>query len=333
LRKGLFLASALLLAALAGCRFADRLPRETATEPASTLNLDLTPGDHEIEFEFEGRARRVIVHIPPAYDGQVELPLLNALHGGGGNAAQVQESNGLDAAADEYGVVVAYPDGSGPRGASWLTWNAGHCCAYALENEIDDVGFLQALIESLVAEHAIDAQRVFLTGISNGGMMAYRAGAELAGLVAGIAPIAGTIGGQLAEGGPQIVPDTPAAPVSVIVFHGKLDQNVLYDGGTGPKTRDGRIDLSVDSSISFWVKANGCNPLPESEEQAGGNILIERYAGCEDGVEVMLVTIMDGGHAWPGARRGSVIGDAPTQEISANEMMLEFFLAIPASSQ
>jgi polyhydroxybutyrate depolymerase len=160
-------------------------------------------------------------------------------------------------------------------------------------------------------------------------MMAYRAGVELADRVAAIAPIAGSLGGQVNADSPVIFPDTPSAPVAVIAFHGKQDQHVLYDGGLSPMAvQDGRIDLSVDSSVSFWVKANGCDPLPATETQSDGNIIIDTYSGCEGGADVVLVTIVDGGHAWPGASE-RLVGDDPTQDISANEMMLEFFLAHP----
>lgn len=325
----------ILLTASAACRFADRLGTDPTATPAATAAGPeaIAPGNYKLDFVFEGQTRRVILHFPPDYDGQTELPLLIVLHGGGGGAAQIQAASGMDAAADEYGVVVAYPNGSGRLDERLLTWNAGHCCGYALEQDVNDVGFLRLLIERLLDHYALDPERVYLTGISNGGMMAYRAGAELADILAGIAPIAGTIGGQVEEGSLQIYPDVPGRPVAVIAFHGQQDQRVLYDGGTGPQTREGRVDLSVDSSVSFWVKANGCAALPETGEQAGGNVIVERYIGCDEGVEVGLVTIVDGGHAWPGGRRGSIVGDEPTQDISANEMMLEFFSDLPGKSQ
>lgn len=273
--------------------------------------------------------RAVIVHIPPAYDGSLKLPLLIVLHGGAGNGQQIQRLTELDADADEYGFVVAYPDGSGRLGDRLLTWNAGHCCGYALTNQVDDVAFINLLIYRLLDHYSIDPDRVYITGISNGGMMAYRAGAELPRMVAGIAPIAGSIGGRVTENGFEIVPGKPGPPVSVIAFHGMQDQHVLYEGGVGPEEiTEGRVDISVAESISFWLDANGCALQPETETQADGNIVIDNYSGCEGGVEVVLVTIVDGGHAWPGASRG-LVSDQPTQDISANEMMLEFFLAHP----
>jgi polyhydroxybutyrate depolymerase len=269
------------------------------------------------------------VHLPPAYDGGTRLPLIIVLHGGAGSGEHIQRVSEMDADADEYGFVVAYPNGSGNFENRLFTWNAGHCCGEARRENVNDVAFIAALIDNLLSHYAIDPDRVYLAGISNGGMMAYRAGAELADKVAGIAPIAGSLGGQVTPDGPQIFPASPSEAVSVIAFHGMQDQHVLYDGGTSPMAiEDGRVDLSVDSSVSFWVKANGCDAAPTTAEQADGNIVVETYTNCEGGSEVVLVTIVDGGHAWPGARRG-LVSDQPTQDISANQMMLEFFLAHP----
>ena len=257
------------------------------------------------------------------------MPLLILMHGGGGSAAQVQRSTQMDVDADQYGFVVAYPNGSGRLGDTLLTWNSGHCCGYALQNQVDDVGFLSLLIDRLIEHYSIDPNRVYLAGMSNGAMMAYRAGAELADKVAGIGPVSGSIGGRVTESGFEIIPPSPTQPVSVMAFNGKQDQHVPYEGGIGPAAiNEGRVDLSVDASISYWVEADGCDALPETIKQANGNIIIDTYSGCKGDTQVVLVTIVDGGHAWPGGR-GSPVGDVPTQDILANQMMLEFFLAHP----
>jgi polyhydroxybutyrate depolymerase len=121
----------------------------------------------------------------------------------------------------------------------------------------------------------------------------------------------------------------PSSPVAVMAFNGKLDQRVLYDGGQSSVAFDPRVDLSVAESIQFWVEANGCDSIPYRESHFDGNILIDDYyTGCLGNSAVILVTIVDGGHAWPGAK-SRLVSDPPTQDISANEMMLEFFLAHP----
>ncbi len=318
-----------------GCRFAAN--RASTVEPtngaptaqAFATDPALAPGNYELSLANEDGARDVVLHLPPAYDGNSQLPLLIVLHGGAGSGEQIQRLSEMDEDADEFGFVVAYPDGSGRLEDRLFTWNGMHCCGYAYENNIDDVGFISLLIDNLLSHYAIDPDRVYMTGISNGGIMAYRAAAELADKVAGIAPIAGTIGGQVNADGPVMIPLTPNSPVAVIAFHGIQDQHVLYEGGNGPMALiDGRIDVSVSESIAFWVRANGCAPQPATEIQADGNIIIETYSGCADDAKVVLVTIVDGGHAWPGAKRG-LVSDKPTQDISANAMLLQFFLEHP----
>jgi polyhydroxybutyrate depolymerase len=321
MKKFTCLALTILLFA-AGCRFAS----QPTASPVADGGVPQA-GDYELSLSNEGDTRTVVLHLPPAYDGTTQLPLIIVLHGGAGNGEQIQRLTQMDEDADEYGFVVAYPDGSGRLEEILFTWNAGHCCGYALANQSDDVGLIESLIDNLVSHYAIDPARVYITGISNGGMMAYRAGAELADKVAGIAPIAGSLGGQVTANSQRVVPDAPASPVAVIAFHGMEDEHVLYEGGNAPMAiEDGRVDLSVAESVGFWVEANGCDPQPASETQADRNIVIETYSGCEGDADVVLVTIVDGGHAWPGASRG-LVSDQPTQDISANELMLEFFLA------
>jgi polyhydroxybutyrate depolymerase len=325
----------LILAVTIACRAsAQATPIPLATEAPATTEGFLTPealapGNYTLSLANGTDQRDVILHIPPAYDGSTQLPLVIVLHGGAQNAIGIQRLSEMDGDADELGFVVAYPNGSGRLGDKILTWNSGYCCGYSLEHNIDDVGFISLLIDNLLSHYSIDPNRVFITGISNGGMMTYRAGAELASKVTAIAPIAASIGGQQNANNPVYTIPQPSSPVAVMAFHGKQDQHVLYDGGVGPaELTFGRIDFSVAQSIDFWVQANGCNPQPATETQADGNIIIETYGGCTNDATVVLVTIVDGGHAWPGAH-GGIVGDPPTLDISANEMMLQFFLEHP----
>lgn len=322
-----FFAISLLGLFATGCQRPARL--ESTALSTSGLGESISPGNYELSLGPEDDQREVLLHVPPAYNGSSQLPLLIVLHGGAQNAAGVQRLSGLDADADEFGFVVAYPNGSGALEDKILTWNAGHCCGYALIHQIDDAGFIKSLIDYFTSTYAIDPSRVYLTGISNGGMMAYRAGAELADKIAGIAPIAASLGGQAVEQGRLYMPDAPSSPVAVMAFNGMQDQHVLYEGGQAPAAVDPRVDISVAESIAFWVEANGCDPNPSTETHFNSNIIIDDYySGCEGNSAVVLVTIVDGGHAWPGADRG-LASDPPTQDISANEMMLEFFLMRP----
>lgn len=328
-----FVAFCLLVSFVSACRLPVRgqpAPAVEATFPIGAQQIEA--GNYEVRLGNQDDQRDMIIHIPPAYDGSVQLPMVIVLHGGGGSGAQVQRQIQLDPYADEYGFVAVYPDGSGRFDEALFTWNSGHCCGYSLQNEVDDVGFLRLLIDSMLSHYAIDPSRVYVTGMSNGAMMAYRAAAELSEKIAAIAPVAGSIGGQARYKYPQVLPPTPQAPVSVMAFHGMQDMHVLYEGGEGPESiNGGRFDVSVAESIQFWLEANSCDPTPTTETRAAGNIIIDTYSGCAAATQIVLVTIVDGGHAWPGGRGG--VGDEPTQDISASEMMLQFFLEHPKAAQ
>jgi polyhydroxybutyrate depolymerase len=201
---------------------------------AGAEDARLAPGDHALPLLYKRVARSYALHLPPAARGDALLPLVIAFHGGGGNAKGFQEYAGLDAIADREGFAVVYPNGTGrwstdaarsgryfPVGTKggFNTWNAGRCCGYALDNEIDDVGFARRVIDS-VAEHArIDRGRIYATGHSNGAMMGYRLVAEAAGEIAAIAPVAGAM---------NLRADfAPSRPVPVLHIHSVDDPRAL----------------------------------------------------------------------------------------------------------
>ncbi len=273
---------------------------------------------HPGTIEIGGRTRAYFVHTPPAYNGKSPLALVMVLHGGGGNAENAEKMSGMSREADMKNFLVVYPDGTGGLGNRFHTWNSGNCCAYAMKNNVDDVGFLRALIEKLERDYPVDRRRVFVTGMSNGGMMTYRMACEDAAQIAAIAPVAGALS----------VPCHPANPVSVIAFHGTADKNVPFDGGTGSKQIGGpRDDRPVSYAISLWAKADGCNPTPRRTETA--DLRTDTYAGCNAGTAVELNAVLGQGHAWPGGDRVLRVLDAPNPNVNATELMWSFFAAHP----
>jgi polyhydroxybutyrate depolymerase len=277
---------------------------------------DLQPGDHERTLTVDGRKRSYILHVPEQRVEGEALPLVVVLHGGGGNGRNAMTTTGMAAKADEAGFVAAFPNGSGMLNNRLLTWNAGRCCAYAMRNQVDDVAFVRALIQDARDAIPIDERRIYATGASNGAMMTYRLACELSDQIAAVAPVSG----YLAFDG-----CAPGRPMPVMIFHGTADEYVPYDGGTPkkqPNVHAGPVS-SVADAVSFWVQHNACSTTPERHEE--GSIVREVYGGGLEGSEVVLYTINGGGHAWPGGQKGREQGDEPTQEISATELMWEFF--------
>jgi polyhydroxybutyrate depolymerase len=252
------------------------------------LAASTTAANRSASLDVGGRTRTYLVHVPPRYDGKARLPLVFVLHGGGQSPESAERMSGMSAKADKEDFIAVYPSGTG-RISSMPTWNSGNCCGYAMLNNVDDVGFLRALIGKLEQDYSIDPKRIFVTGISNGGMMCYRAACNLADEIAAIAPVEGA----------QNLDCRPSGPVSVIVFHGTADRLVPFEGGTtryqlGPRLTDN----SVANAVAFWVKHDGCAPAPKHEE--AGDLRIDLYSGCKNGAGVALYTIQGGRHAWPG---------------------------------
>lgn len=211
----------------------------------------------------DGRNRSYVLRLPAngrASGGRV--PLVLVLHGGGGNAANAENMTGFTELARNEGFIVAYPEGSARRGRL-RTWNAGHCCGYAMRERVDDIGFLGALIDQLVRQYPVDPARVYVTGMSNGAMMSHRAGLELGGKVAAIAPVVGTVFGDERRMGP---------PVSALMINGMLDQSVPYDGGA-PGGRFSRAWDGVDArpareQAALWAQRNGCTSPSTTDRPA-----------------------------------------------------------------
>ncbi len=285
-------------------------------------------GDRLHHLEFGGRDRTFIVHRPPArFSGA--LPLVINFHGGGGHAAAQQQYSGMDTLADQAGFVVVYPNGTGTLSSRLLTWNAGGCCGYAQDHDVDDVGFTLAVIDRLVAQGVVDDRRVYATGLSNGAMMAYRLAARAPGRIAAIAPVAGVN---------LTAPAPDAAPVAVMHIHSVDDPRALYHGGLGPPFpfTDRRVDHPpVEEGLELWRRHNHCDPVPVEGERmtwtapsgrAHGATRVA-YRHCTPGGEVVLWRLTGAGHVWPGGLPDyypRLLGPG-TAVIDANRRMWDFF--------
>ncbi len=155
----------------------------------------LGAGTHTLHLAFQGLERKVLVHVPAGYKAAAPTPLVIALHGGGGHAEVManEERYGLVGKAECEGFVVVFPNGySQLRSARFATWNAGRCCGDARDHNVDDVGYIRALVNHLKARVNVDASRVFATGMSNGGMVSHRLACEAADVFRAVASVAGT---------------------------------------------------------------------------------------------------------------------------------------------
>ncbi|MBN1920000.1 MAG: dienelactone hydrolase family protein [Anaerolineae bacterium] len=278
----------------------------------------MSPGDVTRTLTHAGRERSYIVHVPPGYDPARATPVVLVFHGGGGYAENARTMTGFDAVADAEGFIVVYPNGTGRRSDRLLTWNGGRCCGYAMEQNVDDVGFVRALLADLEAIANVDARRIYATGMSNGAIMSYRLACELADVIAAIGPVAAT---------QNLDACTPSRPVPVLHIHGDADKHAPYAGGVGAESLVGIPFEPVETTIEFWVGHNGCASTPQVTQN--GSIRHTVYNGCQQDAAVELYTVVGSGHAWPGGQPGWKGGDVPTTELNASQVIWDFFAAHP----
>jgi len=274
--------------------------------------------------------RRYRLHAPKSYSAAKPTPVIIAFHGGGGNPESMIQLSGLNEKSEEAGFIVAYPYGSGRNPDRGLTFNGGGCCGYAKNRGVDDIAFVRALLDDLERAANVDPNRIFATGLSNGGIMTYHVASELSERIAAIAPIAGPMMTDSCD---------PKRPVPVMHFHGTGDELAPFNGGRGkgsPRVPEFlRPEFnSVEHSIENWVKANGCHPEPIVErlpDNAHDGMRVTRkvWGGGENGAEVVLIEIQNGGHTWPGQKPISAILGESTMDISANDLMWDFFQKHP----
>ncbi len=189
------------------------------------------------------------------------------------------------------------------------------------EGKADDVAFIGKLLDDLGTVVKVDEKRVYACGMSNGGMMCYRLAAELSDRIAAIAPVAGTI---------AIEEQTEAARAGhPLSRHEGHDRSVRDGEGQDALVHEG----GVEDSIQTWVKLNGCDEKPKTEtlSKDGDEMKVTRrsYGGGKDGSEVVLVVIEEGGHTWPGRQPPVGFIGKSAKNISANDLMWEFFQKHP----
>jgi polyhydroxybutyrate depolymerase len=257
-----------------------------------------------------GVRRTFHVYRPPGLAGPA--PLVVMLHGGFGTGTQAEQDYGWDAQARAAHFAVAYPDGLD------RAWNVGGgCCGVPGRTGVDDVGFITQMVARISAEMRIDPDRIYATGISNGGMLAYRLACDTR-IFAAIGPDSATELGRCRS---------PAA-ISVIHIHGTADHNIPYAGGTGQGFA--HIDgPAIPLLNATWRSIDHC--AAPSIHTAG--MVMTSVARCPGGRAVELITIKGAGHQWPGSVPPSRLAarllhlDQPSTALNATQVIWQFFAA------
>jgi polyhydroxybutyrate depolymerase len=240
----------------------------------------------EGSFIWDGTERTYRLYIPASYDPSSEAPLLFNLHGYGSNNMEQEVYGDFRPIADTANFIIAHPNGTvdftGNR--SWNTFGF---------STVDDVGFLSALIDTISASFNIDPERIYSTGMSNGGFMSYDLACFLSDRIAAVASVTGSMILSRFE-----ICD-PQHPMPVMQIHGTADATVPYNGN--------QFFAPIDTLVNYWVNFNNCNPVPEIIEvpdidpDDGCTAEQHIYSGGENGSSVEFFKVLGGGHSWPGA--------------------------------
>lgn len=297
-------------------------PASADADPATPVATPAAPsvqpanrpphGESRASLEIDGRTREWRLYVPRSLAQIGEVPLVVGLHGGLGSGAQFAADGFFDSQAERGGFIAVYPDGISRRLIDARTWNAGGCCGTAMNEGVDDVAFIAALVERLASELPIDRDQVYATGHSNGAMMAQRLACDRADLFAAIAVYAGPLQTSCA----------PSEPISVLNIHGDADQNILIGGGNGPRAVTNTDYTSLAETAATWVALNGCGTqLPVS---VTGAVTTSIWTDCADGVVVETQVVAGASHAWPGGAPTGPLRADPSPDLDASSAIWDF---------
>jgi len=268
---------------------------DAASQGACTAGT-LKAGNSTLTIQSGGMTRSYIVHVPTKYDGKTRMPLVIDMHGKGDTAAHQITWSGWREKADAVGLVVIYPQGIGN------SWNGGPagcpilmcCCEPAQDQNIDDAGFIRAVVTKTAQDGCIDLKRVYATGLSNGGIMSQWLACDAADVFAAVAPVSG----------PNMIDCKPSRSISVVLYRGLMDSGVLYNGGNSSPT--GHVWPSAMADFNKWGGLDKCTDAPVPMPM---HSVCQIRSKCDGGAEVVLCS-PNAPHNLYGAAMSQMVGVA-----------------------
>ena len=259
--------------------------RTASVEPTQTAS-DAPSQIENGSLDFDGWERSYAVFLPKSYDGTKNYPLVIYLHSYGWTAQKGMNYTALNEVADTHDFIAVYP---GAR----TNWNSGigdHSQWPTRDN--DDVGFIEALIDVLSSDYAVDSEMVYATGYSNGGFMAHKLACQLSHRIAAIAAVGGVISNSV------LADCNPLRTMPVLQIHGTKDPWVPFEGNGAWH--------SVEETLAYWIDFNHCVStdtiiLDDVDPTDGSTVEMTSYTNCTDNSNVIFYKLINGGHIWPGA--------------------------------
>jgi polyhydroxybutyrate depolymerase len=275
------------------------------------------------KFRYQNENRTYLLYTPGSYNKDRPAALIVALHGAHGDAKKTAARTDFNEIADREGFLVLYPEGISHH------WNDGRSTT---PSKADDVGFITSLIDHIAKQRNIDSKRVYVTGLSNGGIMTQRLACEAPDRFAAFAAVIANMPLEL-----EAVCKT-SPPVPIMLINGKADPLMPWVGGEIKQGRflgsgGGGAILSAEKTARFWADKDRCSKsfehenLPDRDPNDGTRIEKFIYTGCKDGTEVILFGVEGGGHTWPGSKIKPFarISGKVSQDMNASEVMWVFF--------
>ena len=277
----------------------------------ATVSFTLTYAQQTINGSIihDGIQRDYILYIPAIYDGGTEVPLVFNFHGFGSNANEQMWYGDFRAIADSEGFLLVHPEGTFFYGNQH--WNVG---GFTIGSTVDDVGFTEALIEELAGLYTINLDKVYATGMSNGGYMSFLLACQLSEKIAAVASVTGSM-----------TPETfdacnPQHPTPILQIHGTNDEIVPYNGASW--------SLSIEDVMTYWVNYNNCDEppsttvFPDIDPTDGSTVEHIVYQNGDNNVTTEHMKVLGGRHTWPGSAYNF---PGTNQDISASMEIWEFF--------
>jgi polyhydroxybutyrate depolymerase len=260
-----------------------------------------------------GRDRFYKIHLPLNYTYQKEYPVVFVFHGGLGNPDNIEQTTSFSSKADSEDFIVVYPYGTGAFEKKLLTWNTWDCCGYADKKDMNEIEFIKLVIKEVKEKYRVNDKMIYATGMSNGGMMCYLLACEMPDQFAAVAPVAATMFDENQC--------TSNAEISMIIFNSIDDKHIPYEGGVGEESIVQVEKMPVEKVVEFWTKKFDCRLINKTESSLFHKI---NFAN-NNGTEIIFYRMLSGGHSWPGGERGRFRTDKPVKDVSATDLIWEFF--------
>ncbi len=248
------------------------------------------PGDYELRVASSGGTRGYSLHVPSGWNGASALPVLLVFHGvPRGNMRAV---TGFDSFADERGFAVVYPQSDGPDWAVGCT-----ACTNAARGGIDDVRFVEDVLDDLAGSIPVDTRRVWAAGFSQGALLAHFLACEIPDRIAAFASVAATMIEQVVLG------CVPTRKVPWLFVHGSVDPVLPADGDAGAFART----ISIQTTAEIWAEFDGCaeeealSELPDGGDFNTTRVTLHDWDACDAAADVLWYEVVGGGHVWPGS--------------------------------